>query len=501
MIEQIHIPLKASSKSKWQRFVAKLREVVFVDKLLNLYGALFLLIISVLLAACVITFGVTVGVLIAIGLVAIPIVVGLVIYPKFGIIVYLILSFTIMFWLRYGITFPLGTLMDGMLALFILGLFIKQKQQKDWLIFKNPISTWILIWIIYNILEFGNPAAESRLAWVYTIRNMALVAMMYFIFMYNIRSKQYIRLILKCWLGFMVFAALYASKQEFIGFAGFEEQYNNSPGIPLLLFLAGHWRKYSVFSDPVTFAYNMAIASLLCVGLLAGPLKMYKKLILILFIGILLINMIFSGTRGAFPLVPAGLVLYCILKFSKKILIFGIIAAMFIGLLIVMPTTNQNILRFQTAFRPNQDASFAVRKINQARIKPYIWSHPMGGGLGSVGEWGKKFSPGSYLSNFPPDSGYVRTTVELGWIGLLIFCCMIFTIIKTGIDNYFKIKDPELKSYCLAMVIMVFTWNIANFPQEALVQYPSNVIFYLTIALINVTLRLDEEQQKSLSYA
>ena len=48
------------------------------------------------------------------------------------------------------------------------------------------------------------------------------------------------------------------------------------------------------------------------------------------------------------------------------------------------------------------------------------------------------------------------------------------------------------------MVIMIFTWNIANFPQEALVQYPSNVIFYLSVALINVTYRLDQAQQKIL---
>jgi len=33
-----------------------------------------------------------------------------------------------------------------------------------------------------------------------------------------------------------------------------------------------------------------------------------------------------------------------------------------------------------------------------------------------------------------------------------------------------------------------------------LVQYPSNVIFYLTVAMINVCLRIDQEQQKSLVY-
>jgi O-antigen ligase len=288
--------------------------------------------------------------------------------------------------------------------------------------------------------------------------------------------------------------AVYAFKQEFIGFFPFEEEYINSPGMPLLLFIAGHWRKFSIYSDPVTFAYQMAVASLLCIALLKGPLAFYKKFILMICCGVILVAMIFSGTRGAFPLVPAALIIYAILNYSKKILIFVIVAGVFIVGLIFLPTSNQNILRFQSAFRPNEDMSYKARKINQARIKPYVWAHPIGGGLGATGEWGKKFAPGSYLSQFPPDSGYVRVTVELGWIGLAIFCIMMFTILKTGINNYYRIRDPELKSYCLAAVLIVFAFNIANFPQEALVQFPSNVYFYLSIALMNVTYRLDQEQ-------
>ena len=500
MINTVQIPLDTSQKSKFQLFKSWFKQTVVIEKLLNRFGFFFFASCAVLIAFGIGISGISFAVLVLILLVAIPVIFGLVMFPEFGIIVYLSLSFCIMFFLRFGVPFPLGTLMDGMLALFILGLFIQQKKKPDWEIFKSPVSIWILIWIGYNILEFGNPTTESRMAWVYTIRGMALVTMMYFIFLYNIRTKKFIRFVLKWWLGFMIIAALYASKQEFIGFFDFEEAYNNSEGVPLLLFIAGHWRKYSVFSDPVTFAYNMAIASLLCVGLMTGPIKPYKRFILFIIIAILLVNMIFSGTRGAFPLVPAALFFYAIMNYSSKILVFTIIAAVFIAGLIVMPTSNQNILRFQSAFSPDKDASYTARKINQARIKPYVWAHPMGGGLGSVGEWGKKFAPNSFLAGFPPDSGYVRTTVELGWIGLTIFCFMIFTIIKTGIDHYYTIKDPELKSYCLAMVLMAFTWNIANFPQEALVQYPSNVIFYLTVALINVTYRIDQEQQKNIDY-
>lgn len=75
----------------------------------------------------------------------------------------------------------------------------------------------------------------------------------------------------------------------------------------------------------------------------------------------------------------------------------------------------------------------------------------------------------------------------------------MFVILKTGIDNYYRIRDPELKSYCLAMVLIVFALNIGNYPQEALVQFPTNIYFYLVTAIIVVTYRLDKQMDNRLT--
>ena len=162
-----------------------------------------------------------------------------------------------------------------------------------------------------------------------------------------------------------------------------------------------------------------------------------------------------------------------------------------------MPTENKLIKRFQTAFAPAEDASFNVRAANQKKIQPFILSHPMGGGLGATGVWGQRFAPESMLAKFPPDSGYVRVAVELGWIGLLLFCILMFTILRSGILNYYSIKDPMLKSICLSMLLIAFAINIGNYPQEALVQFPMNIYFYLVAALINITKQLDIAQQQT----
>ena len=400
-----------------------------------------------------------------------------------------------MYLLALGVSFPLGTVMDGMLLMVMLDLLIKLKKSGEWYRLHGKISKTIIIWVVYLFLEVGNPAAESRQAWVFTVRTMAVVAISFYAFIYHIRTKVFMRKLITIFLTFHFIAAWYAFKQEFFGYFQFEEDYlHSSPLITQLLFLAGHWRKYSIFSDPVTFAYNMVAGSLYIIGRMTGPLTKTRRWWYVFLIFSFLYNMLFSGTRGAFPLVPVTLVLYAIMKFSKNIMIGVAFAAVFMIILINMPTSNQNILRFQTAFRPNKDMSYHARQVNQARIKPYEWTHPIGGGLGSTGEWGKKFAPGSYLSEFPPDSGYVRTTVEAGPIGLIIFCVMMFTILKSGIDNYYSIKDPELKSICFGCVLLIFALNIGNYPQEALVQYPSNVLFYLSAALIVTTKRIDDQQ-------
>jgi len=444
--------------------------------------------------------GIVAGMLILITMIAIPVVYAIVAYPVFGIIVLIIMAYALFFILRFGVNFPLGTVLDGIQALLILGFFIRQRSNPNWKVFKNPISTVILIWIGYNVLEVANPWAESRLAWVYTVRSVAVITIMYFVFLYQLRSVKAIRIIFKVWLVLSFIGALYGFKQEFIGFSDREmAQMESDPLTVALLFINGVWRKYSIFSDPVAFSYNMVITALLCISLIAGPTKKYKKIILAILTVMMLMAMLYSGTRGAYVLFPAALILFALLNFSKKIMIFTCFAAFGITVLIFMPTSSPTIYRFQSAFRPSEDASFNVRKQNQEKIKPYILSHPMGGGLGATGVWGVRFAPNSYLATFPPDSGYVRVAVEMGWIGLFLFCCLMFVILKTGIQNFYKIKNPELKSYCMAMTLIIFALNIGNYPQEALVQFPNNVLFYLCIALIQATYLIDQEEQKKLA--
>ena len=464
---------------------------------LNIFAIAAMLLAALVFPLLIAKVGYVAGVLLILAVIGVPVLYGVVVFPEFGIIILLIAAYLVMWVIRIGVNFPLGTLMDALQLLLIIGFFIKQKTNPDWSFIKTPISLIILVWIGYNLLEALNPVASSRMAWLYTIRSVAAVTLTYFVFVYQIKTIQFVRLAIKVWLGLSLFAAIYGYKQEHYGFFAFEQAQLNDPLMMSLLFINGVWRKFSIFSDPVSFSYNMVISSVLCICLMTGTFKTWKKMVMLFLALFFLLNMLYSGTRGAYVLVPAALVLIAVINFSRKVMMMSIIAGMLIGVMIFIPTGNPTLLRFQSAFKPSDDASYNVRKKNQKRIQPYILSHPIGGGLGATGVWGVRFAPQSFLASFPPDSGYVRVAVELGYIGLFLICSMMFIILKTGINNYFKIKNPELKAYCLAATAIVFVLNIGNFPQEAIVQFPTNILFYFAAALISISLKLDQQVVQS----
>ena len=137
---------------KWKKFTGNIHRLFFVEKLYNIPGFIFLALIAGILTFEVSKSGFVFGVLATIGILAVPAVVALVLHPQFGILMYISLAYAIMFLLRLGVTFPLGTLMDGMLLLFFLGFFIQQKKKPQWGMVQGPASKWILIWIIYNFI-------------------------------------------------------------------------------------------------------------------------------------------------------------------------------------------------------------------------------------------------------------------------------------------------------------------------------------------------------------
>lgn len=417
--------------------------------------------------------------------VALPFVVYCFYSLKFGIILTVTLSFFILGIKRIIGDVPLGLAMDGLILLLSVSMLFGLIKSGKWRIFNNPIAFSILAWMVYNLLEAFNPWAASVEAWAYTVRAMAGQMVMFFIVLYAIDSLKFIKLMLSIWIILASLAALWGLHQEYFGFVAFEERWVMEDFERFaLLFQMGRFRKFSFMPDAMTFGFVMSYSSILCFVLAIGPRTTKMRLFLI-FSGIcMVLSMVYSGTRAAYVLLPVAALFYALLNMNFKVMGYGIIILLMAVIFINTPINNINVIRIQSAFKPGEDASYNTRKRNQKMIQPYLWTHPMGGGLGSTGDWGERFSPGSFLSTFPPDSGYMRIVVEAGPIGLGIYLFLLYTVLAEGIKNYFLVKNPKIKSYLLAMLCVTFSLVIANFPQEATGQIPTSLFLYMLFAMI-----------------
>jgi len=477
-----------SRTSRQQGYVKKILKSPFVF--------LVLIVISIGLAFGLSIFGAAFGFIFLALIIGIPVTIYSMVNLKFGVICLLIFSYFLGF-NRFIKDVPLGVAMDILLCAMLLGLLVEKWKKNDYSASSNPISYVVWIWIIYNMLEFFNPMA-SRQVWIYVIRGIALLMMFYFIVLHATDNLKFLKTLINLWLVLTLLGALYGLFQEFHGLSQAEKDWVARDEFRFnLIFNWGRYRIFSFFTDPTIFGILMAYTGLFCIALLPGPFKLWYKVFLCFCACTMLLAMVYAGTRTAYAMIPAGLLFFALLTLQRRTLVIcGVIGAIGAGIIFsdvrsVGPfLSTSNLERIRSAFKPSEDPSFKVREKSQAFIKPFIQSHPFGAGLGSIGS--ARFTPDSPLAKFAPDSGYVRVAVELGWIGLIVYCLFFSVILITGIRNYYRMNNPLLKTYLAALLGVVFSIVIANYPQEALIQAPTILIFYIIMAFIIKLKKLDE---------
>ena len=153
---------------------------LFFEKLNNPLGWITLILIGLGFGILVSKIGLVFGVIALVAILAIPGVFGAMFNPQFGLALMLIIGFMVHLISKYS-SAPVGTSMDGLMVVMLFGMLVMQGRNKKEGFASSPISYWVLIWVIYNLIQGLNPWAASFLAWVYTVRTMALLIFVYFI--------------------------------------------------------------------------------------------------------------------------------------------------------------------------------------------------------------------------------------------------------------------------------------------------------------------------------
>ena len=244
------------------------------------------------------TFGVLGGAVMVVLPLALAVVVGILLQPKFGLLIYITLSFLIGFMRFVPGDAPLGLSLDGVLMFTMVATFMNGKQM-NWKRLRSPIFYLMAVWLFYSILEYFNPEVPNQVAWFYKVRSISFSWFLLVILTLVMPiSRQDILWFLRMWLFWSLLAAFWAFKQHYIGLADAEAQWL-AAGAAKTHLLWGQLRCFSFYSDAAQFGAEMAGATLITVILLFATHSTVHRLVYIPLFLIFFWAYALSGTRSA----------------------------------------------------------------------------------------------------------------------------------------------------------------------------------------------------------
>jgi putative inorganic carbon (HCO3(-)) transporter len=396
-----------------------------------------------------------------------------------------------------GFYFPVSVGLEFLILAIYLGVLLKTRNsvENNSSFFRAPTSLGMISFLLFVLVEGFNSNMLVYTGWIFYVRRYSEFLMIYYSSYKLINSIQRIRFFSYFWIFMGLINALYTCKQQWFGFFGFEWRYLRSDPLLLKIYFQGdNIRKISFLSDPAINGIWMACMAIFTTIIILGKKNIKHKILLIGIVFLMMLAMTYTGTRTATLVLIGGYIFYALMTINKRSTIYFVVYGTFIfALLLFFPIDNSNLNRFRSAFRGSQEASLVVRDVNRKMIQPYIYAHPMGGGLGTSGLEGWRFQRKHPLAGFPPDSGFLKAAIEMGWIGFTVTMLNYFVMAFQGVHYYFKTRNREIRGFLLAFHVTVVTFIIAQYTQVSIGQFPIMFFFYPLISLCIRLLDLDRE--------
>jgi O-antigen ligase len=198
----------------------------------------------------------------------------------------------------------------------------------------------------------------------------------------------------------------------------------------------------------------------------------------------------------AVPLV--GFFVYFLLSGNWRLLTVGMLALLTVYGVLRFTHVGHGIYevrRMRTAIVQGSDnPSLQVRLENQKRLKAYLRSRPFGGGVGSGGYWGQRFSPGTFLADLALDSWYVKIWAEQGPVGLWLYLAGLGALLTGALRRLLRVRDAALRQ-CLAALFAGFCGICAaSYGNQVLGQMPTGLLVAVSIAALYLAPYLDREE-------
>jgi putative inorganic carbon (hco3(-)) transporter len=391
---------------------------------------------------------------------------------------------------------PITTFVEVLVLFLFIGTYWSSKKdgnQKGNLA-KYSVSIFLTISILYYIIELFNPNVDSIVGWLFNSKRFT-AQILFFIIAYRlINTPERFKYFIKFWIVMSFVAALYGCYQQWFGMFQFEINSIDAHEWGLM-FQGGVLRKFSFLEGVGTFGTLCGFMLVLTTILAINEKNKSKRYKLVFAAIILFLGTSYSGTRTTTIMLPMGIALYILMTLKSKATILTLsITILSLLFIIFAPIDNPTINRMRSTF-DSKDESLNVRTMNRKSIQPYIYSHPIGGGVATSGLEGTRFNPGHRLAGFPPDSGFLQMALDMGWIGLIIMVSPFLMFLYQGIHYYFRIKNPQYKLYIVAITCSIFAIVITLYAQVPIGNMPSMFFIFAVLSLIKRLMEFDKTER------
>jgi putative inorganic carbon (hco3(-)) transporter len=320
---------------------------------------------------------------------------------------------------------PIGAIYDCLVLIAFLGLIMSGKDiKRSWKQFsKSPVVLFMFLTLLDSIVEMFNPATAGLNATnIMAVRKFLEYILILFMAYTIFDSYKMLRRYIFYLLGMATLCALYGCIQEWHGLFPWElKAIMSSPQAFGLLFIGGSFRKFATMNDPAAFGIVMSACAVFFIVLAIYEKNKTVRLLFSICIILMILGLTYSGTRTAYATTLGGIGFFIFFNIEKPAI--QKFAAVMVLLFLVLEfgpfSAFAPVRRFRSTFEGSKDESMNVRLKARAWLKPYLYSHPIGGGLGTTGFAGAANYPGNPLAMFQPDGGYVLKAAETGWTGLL----------------------------------------------------------------------------------
>ncbi len=407
--------------------------------------------------------------------------------PKIGLWSAMLVAYAIPSFGRYApFDAPLGLAVDSFLVLSLIVIILKKWQSTDFSGAYNVVNFLMILWMSFVILQLANPLAYSAAAWFYAMRGIALYQLLIITICFVlVRDKKDWYTFLNLWMYASIVSALWGLRQKFIGVDRFEQAWLNA-GAETTHVLFGKLRIFGNFTDAGMYGAGMGHVAISAAVLFLGPYNLKRKLFFLTVALLCAYAMLISGTRGAIAVPGAGGILYLIMIRNKRMLIIG--ASVMVFAFSFLKFTNigsgiYDIQRFRSALNTD-DPSLNVRLINRELLSAYLSDKPIGTGVGTAGTWGKRFSPGTWMANFPTDGLFTRIRAETGRVGHTLYVYSWLFILAYGVWRTWQYKDKEKQNIAMAALAGYAGILAASYGNEVMTQMPEHFTTFIPLTFV-----------------